>query len=281
MNPEPASSENRPAGDPYRLTPRLAAALAAFQSELPAIEKHNTALVEGREGRKGYKYDYADLADVSAAVLPLLGKHGMSWRTLPTMDPHGRFALKYDLTHESGESTGGWWPLTNGTPQQMGSAITYARRYTLCAVTGVAPGGEDDDGAAAQPPPSRNHRDDRGSQKRANQQRDATPTPEDAARLNEQRSIKGIDVVLGAKDADHAVALLNFVISQDSTNVIPIGQHIKEMDAETLGIANGLWKENGVDQEVTLLLLAELVVGYCERHGVGPRITTINMAGAS
>jgi hypothetical protein len=41
-------------------------------------------------------------------------------------------------------------PPTRGTPQQIGSALTYARRYILCAVTGVAPGGEDDDGKAAQ-----------------------------------------------------------------------------------------------------------------------------------
>jgi hypothetical protein len=57
--------------------------------------------------------------------------------------------LAYKLLHESGEFEGGEYPLPpNGTPQQMGSAITYARRYTFCAVTGVV-SEEDDDGKAA------------------------------------------------------------------------------------------------------------------------------------
>ena len=37
----------------------------------------------------------------------------------------------------------------SGSPQDIGKAITYARRYALCAVTGLAPGGDDDDGKSA------------------------------------------------------------------------------------------------------------------------------------
>jgi ribosomal protein S20 len=51
--------------------------------------------------------------------------------------------------HTSGEKVSGEYPLpTGGSPQALGSAITYARRYCLCAVTGVA-ADDDDDGAAA------------------------------------------------------------------------------------------------------------------------------------
>src|SRR5690606_31859835 len=79
-------------------------------------------------------------------VLPLLGKHGLSFSARPTLDEAGRFVLAYSLRHESGDSEDGAYPLpTTGTPQQVGSAITYARRYALCAVTGVA-ADEDDDG---------------------------------------------------------------------------------------------------------------------------------------
>lgn len=116
----------------------LAKALAAFQSELPKVGKGS---VNSHFGSK-----YADLADVSNAVLPLLGKHGLSFSAKPTLNEAGQFVLAYELRHESGDSDGGSYPLpATGTPQQIGSAITYARRYALQAMTGVA-ADEDDDG---------------------------------------------------------------------------------------------------------------------------------------
>lgn len=125
------------------MTETLAAALAAFQAELPAVGKDNTA------DAGTYKYRYADLAAVSTAALPLLGKHGLSFTAWPTLDDGGRFVLEYTLLHEGGEQRTGRYPLPSGSPQQVGSAITYARRYTLLAVTGVAPADDDDDGKGA------------------------------------------------------------------------------------------------------------------------------------
>ena len=62
-----------------------------------------------------------------------------------------RVVLAYSLLHKSGGAVAGEYPLPrDGSPQAIGSALTYARRYALCAVTGVAPGGSDDDGAAAE-----------------------------------------------------------------------------------------------------------------------------------
>lgn len=128
----------------------LAAALAAFQAEIPTIVKGNTASIPTKSGGS-YKYQYADLTDVTAKVLPVLAFHGLSFTAAPTFDDAGRFVLQYALLHESGDKIAGAYPLpTNGTPQEIGSAITYARRYALTAVTGVAPGGDDDDAAAAQ-----------------------------------------------------------------------------------------------------------------------------------
>ena len=121
----------------------LATALAAFQKALPKIGKGSVA------DAGTYKFKYADLADVSAAVLPLLGEHGLSFSARPTLDEGGRFVLAYELLHASDERRTGSYPLpASGSPQQIGSAITYARRYALCAVTGVA-ADEDDDGQAA------------------------------------------------------------------------------------------------------------------------------------
>jgi hypothetical protein len=128
--------------------PSLAAALAAVQAELPAVKKTKTAKVEGKDGRRGYEYSYADLAEVSQAVLPLLGRHGLSFSSKPTLDERGQFVLAYVLRHSSGDSDSGTYPLPTGQPQAVGSAISYARRYALCSVTGIA-AEDDDDGANA------------------------------------------------------------------------------------------------------------------------------------
>lgn len=130
----------------------LAAALAAFQAELPPIGKDKAVLVE-KKGGGAFGYKYATLGSITNVVAPLLGKHGLSFTSKPTIGANG-FVLAYSLRHASGESDDGEYPLPDPvrtTPQQIGSAITYARRYAICAATGVAPDDEeDDDGQAAQ-----------------------------------------------------------------------------------------------------------------------------------
>lgn len=130
------------------MTDNLTAALAKVQAELPEIRKSETAEVKTKTGGT-YKYSYADLAAVSKAILPLLGKHGLAWVTRPTLRDDGSLVLAYELRHVSDEKITGEYPLSKGTPQEIGSAITYARRYCLCSVTGVAPESDDDDAAAA------------------------------------------------------------------------------------------------------------------------------------
>lgn len=167
----------------------LAGALAAFQAELPRIGKGNTA------NTGTYSFRYADLADVAAVVLPLLGKHGLSFSARPTLDDGGRFVLAYELLHTNGDSRVGAYPLpASGTPQQIGSAITYARRYALCAVTGVA-ADEDDDGQAAatthvRPAERHEHSYDAAEQEMLRdgyqQEIDAATTPEEIAEIGKR-----------------------------------------------------------------------------------------------
>lgn len=120
-------------------------ALVAFQKELPSVSKGNTAKAGS------FSYKYADLTDVTEKIMPLLSKHGLAFYAAPTMSGD-RFVLAYGLVHISDDHViTGEYPLpSHGSPQEIGSAITYARRYSLVAVTGVAPGGDDDDAAAAQ-----------------------------------------------------------------------------------------------------------------------------------
>lgn len=134
---------------------QLAAALARVQAKLPKISKSKTAKVEGKDGKRGFEYHYAGLADFQPEVLPLLAAEGLSWVTKPTLNDNGLFGLHYKLQHSSGEVDEGWYPLpdpSRSSAQQIGSAITYARRYSFTAVTGLV-ADEDDDGQAAQHAP--------------------------------------------------------------------------------------------------------------------------------
>lgn len=121
----------------------LAAALAAFQADLPGVGKDST--------NPHFKSKYADLADMSKAILPALAAQGLSFMSMPTLTDRG-FVLAYSLLHESGQQVDGEYPLNAaGNDQQKGSSITYARRYALGAVTGAA--ADDDDGNAASAAP--------------------------------------------------------------------------------------------------------------------------------
>jgi ERF superfamily len=133
----------------------LAEALVSLQAELPEVRKGETAKVQTKQGGS-YTYSYANLADCSRAVLPLLAKNGLSFSAKPTM-VENQFTLVYTLRHTSGAADTGEYPLpdpTRSTPQEIGSAITYARRYALCAVTGLTPDGDDDDAQAASAKPA-------------------------------------------------------------------------------------------------------------------------------
>ncbi|GAA0550229.1 hypothetical protein GCM10010172_35420 [Paractinoplanes ferrugineus] len=122
----------------------LAEALADLQTQLPHVAKNNTA----KAGT--YSYNYADLAEISRQLLPVMGKLGLSFTSKPTL-LDGKFVLAYKLRHISGESDEGVWPLPErGSPQEIGSAVSYARRYCLCAVTGLAPDNDGEDAVLAE-----------------------------------------------------------------------------------------------------------------------------------
>lgn len=136
----------------------LAAALAAFQAEVPKMSKDERAKVKGEtnDGRSyDRSYDYAGLDQFVETVEPVLGSHGLSVSSAPTWMDGGRFVLVVSLLHEGGEIRTGYWPLPDPSargvgPQDIGSAMTYGRRYVGWGLTGTFPGGIDDDGKQAQ-----------------------------------------------------------------------------------------------------------------------------------
>lgn len=119
----------------------LAEALLMLQANPPVLKKNKI----------GHNSRYADLVQVNAEVLARLNQLGVIYTCAPTRLEDGHFVLEYELRHvPSGETRGGRYPLKlSENPQQMGSAITYARRYVLLSLTGVAAEDEDDDGQAA------------------------------------------------------------------------------------------------------------------------------------
>jgi hypothetical protein len=147
-------SETETATAPVKAgTPNLNKALSQLQGELPKVTKGKHVTVAGKEGKRGYEYSYAELADVTEAVGRLLAKFGLAFTCSPTVSPADRrmMILDWSLLHESGEERSGEWPLgpVGQASQSLGSAITYGRRYLLGAVTGVVTD-DDDDGQRAQ-----------------------------------------------------------------------------------------------------------------------------------
>jgi hypothetical protein len=139
----------------------LAAALAKAQAEITAAEEDRTAKVQS--DRANYTYGYATLASVWDACRGPLSKHGLSVVQTPVAQ-YGRASenerdrrtnesacvtVTTLLLHQSGQWIESVLTLNadGTTPQKIGSAITYARRYALSSMVGVAP--DDDDGADA------------------------------------------------------------------------------------------------------------------------------------
>lgn len=127
-----------------------------MQSE--TIDLLATALAKAQAVMEAAKFDkknphfgnkYSSLAAVIEAVRKPLTDNGISFTQTTNVGEHG-FFLETTLLHSSGQWIRSEYPLPqNATAQQTGSALTYARRYCLSAITGTA-GDEDDDAEQAE-----------------------------------------------------------------------------------------------------------------------------------
>jgi len=120
---------------------QLADALVRAQKEFKNPAKNLT----GRDGNREYKY--ADLADTLEAVKGALNSNGIA--VLSSTEYTGEWwVVSTKLLHISGQWIASSLPIpTDSRPKEMGSIITYWRRYQLSAMTGIA--AEDDDDADA------------------------------------------------------------------------------------------------------------------------------------
>lgn len=136
----------------------LAKALTEFQGEVTSIKKDSV--------NPFFKSKYAGLTAIWDAIRPLLKANGLSviqgglapqehqddqgdWWT-------GILQMETTILHSSGEWLSTVTPMKpkNDDPQGMGSAITYARRYSLCAMLGIV-ADEDDDAEGDKKPPKK------------------------------------------------------------------------------------------------------------------------------
>ena len=126
----------------------LFAALAKAQGSFATIVKDSTAKVQGKDGKPGYDFDYAGLDVVLAAVRPALSANGLAVAQVFTGSGQDADLLTI-LAHESGGRIEVRCMLPAcGRIQELGSALTYMKRYQLLGLLGVAPS-DDDDGNAA------------------------------------------------------------------------------------------------------------------------------------
>lgn len=122
----------------------LALALSKAQSQMKGATKDSS--------NPFFKSKYADLSSVWDACRDPLSKNGLCIIQTISVDVNTGTVLVTTLAHSSGQWIDSQYPIIpiKPDPQSMGSAVTYARRYALMAIVGIAP--EDDDGNNASAP---------------------------------------------------------------------------------------------------------------------------------
>ena len=125
----------------------IAGALAKAQAELANPEKALTATIRSPFPREGDRtFRYASLASGLDIVRKALGRHEIATVQTTAIDEAGLIRLTTVLAHSSGEWVSSDWPVCpvseTAAPHRMGAALTYARRYALFTLVGIA--GEDD-----------------------------------------------------------------------------------------------------------------------------------------
>ena len=129
----------------------LTEALVAAQAEMPHLTRDATADADK------FSYKYLTLEKLLAETVPVLNRHGLALIQYPTKfwTDDGRlfYALETELRHVSGDKIDTTFPLAcsiTDSAQKVGSALTYARRYSLLSMLGLS-ADEDDDGKQAEP----------------------------------------------------------------------------------------------------------------------------------
>jgi ERF superfamily len=230
----------------------LASALAKAQAELVNPEKSLTATIRtARPGEGERSFRYAPLSSGLDIVRKTLGQHEIATVQTTAIDhTAGMVNLTTTLAHASGEWIASDWPVCpiaeTANPQRMGAALTYARRYALFTLVGIA--GEDDmdapdlcDGPHS-PTPSANQRSLKprdvqprmqpqkpgNGQRRHGSERPSTLAPEQSAALRE-KLLTALENITSTDDAviwaQEALAAKNRLAAADAKLVEEAFEH--------------------------------------------------------
>jgi hypothetical protein len=124
----------------------LSAAMAMAFAEITSADKDKK--------NDHLKYKYASLNSIIDAIKPAITKHGL-WFYQKIHDVQGAISVETVIVHSSGETLSCGViavPVQKNDAQGYGSALTYARKYSLSASFGVAPDDDDDGQEACKPP---------------------------------------------------------------------------------------------------------------------------------
>jgi hypothetical protein len=165
----------------------FAPAFVELQAAMPKIPKDKTGQAGNRETK------YADLETTIELVKPLLAEHGFAFLQPCSEGSGGQVAVTTILLHKSGE----WMrdtlvmPTGGSGAQAVGSAISYAKRYALTSMLGLAT--EDDDGHAASQQPARRQT---RQQPRAADASTAPPTQASSSGGEQKSWVKAVNIEL-------------------------------------------------------------------------------------
>lgn len=153
MTVEPITKARKAASEEPSHYPSLYEALRAAQETLPDVAKNRTAKVKGKSKSGNefeYSYKYADITDVLSAIRPHFAKHGLTILQ-PTRIEGNALQVATRIVHDTtGQFEESLYPVAaiGSDHRELGAALTYARRYALCSMIGLAPD-EDSDGQVA------------------------------------------------------------------------------------------------------------------------------------
>jgi ERF superfamily len=231
----------------------LAGALAKAQAELVNPEKALTATISGgRGGEADRSFRYASLSSGLDIVRKTLGQHEIATVQTTAIDQAaGQVNLTTVLAHASGEWIASDWPVCAvadiATPRRMGAALTYARRYALFTLVGIA--GEDDldapdltSPATAQTlEPEKPNGTSNGWPNGGHYNRGPHQTPQAALRHDAKMHRKPAEPILApaasAQMRDRLVAELNAIANSDDAALwahrsLPAKNRLTEVDAQ-------------------------------------------------
>jgi hypothetical protein len=130
----------------------LVKAIADGQADYKALLASHKAKIPGKDGKAGFEYDYADLGDGLSALQNTLNARGVAvLQDAYSVDRGVEVVTTLALGEQWMESRPLFMPV-QGNAQAVGSAITYARRYSLFPMVGLAPADDDGEEANRNPP---------------------------------------------------------------------------------------------------------------------------------